>query len=314
MKKALLALAAAALLPGAANAQAACNRTCLAGKLDTFLKAVVAKDPAKAGLWAGFRQTENALLTVPGEGIWASNTGIGLDRRYYDAETGQAEFYGTINEGAKVAVASLRIKIEDGQVTEAEWHLARAEDPGITGIGSKATFDADNLLAHPPAARVVPVAQRVPRKQLVAAVNSYFDGIVDRTGRHVQANPGCLRFENGMGGQNWNSRPAQASEADWQTNVDCRSGYAGLGIVNVAARRYLMVDEEAQVVVMSAVFIRDPLNPKRRGFFMELFYLDGGKISSVYAAIVYPDPLAPLPNWEPYEGNFPIPQNLVPHS
>ena len=314
MKKALLALAAAALLPGAANAQAACDRACLAGKLDIFLKAVVAKDPARAGLWVGFRQTENALLTVPGEGIWASNTGIGLDRRYYDAETGQAEFYGTINEGAKAAVASVRIRVEDGQVTEAEWHLARADDPGIAGVGSKATYDLDNLLANAPAARVVPAAQRLPRRQLVAAVNSYFDGIVDGTGRNIQANPGCLRFENGMGGQNWNSRPAQPSEADWQATVDCRSGYAGLGIVNVAARRYLMVDEEAQVVVASAVFIRDPLNPKRRGLFMELFYLDGGKISSVYAAIVYPSPLAPLPNWAPYEGNFPIPQNLVPHS
>lgn len=314
MNKAILALAAAALLPGAANAQDACDRACLTGKLDTFLKAVVAKDPAKAGLWAGFRQTENALLTVPGEGIWASNTGIGLDRRYYDAETGQAEFYGTFTEGEKIVVASVRLKVEDGLVTEAEWHLGRPEDPGITGVGSRATYDAQNLLANPPAARVVPAAQRVPRKQLIAAVNSYFDGIVDGTGRNVQAHPGCLRLENGLGGQNWNSRPAPEADKGWQSMTDCRSGYGGLGIVNVAARRYLMVDEEAQVVVAGAVFIRDPLNPKRRGHFMELFYMDGGKISAVYAAISYADPLVPLPNWEPYEGNFPIPQNLVPHN
>ena len=314
MKTTLLAAMAAllAILPASAQAQQRCDRACLGGKLDRFLAAVVAKDPSKAGLWIGFRQTENALLVAPGHGIWASNTGLGtLDRRYFDAETGQAEFFGTIREGDKTAVASLRLKVEDGQVTEAEWHIARAGEPGITGDTANSVFDLDNLLRNPPEARVVPAGQRASRKALIAAVNSYFDGIVAQTGRNVQANAGCLRFENGLGGHDWNKRPAPPADADFQANTDCRSGYAGLNIVNVAARRYLMVDEEAQVVVASAVFMREPLNPKRRNCFMEVFYLDGGKISRVYAAMTYADPKVPLPNWAPYEGNFPIPQNLV---
>jgi hypothetical protein len=73
-----------------------------------------------------------------------------------------------------------------------------------------------------------------------------------------------------------------------------------------------MVDPEAQVVVASVVFIREPLNPKRRNYFMEVFYMDGGKITSVYAAMTYVDPKLPAPNWEPYDGNFPIGQNLTP--
>ncbi len=286
--------------------KAPCNRACLAGKLDTFLKAVVAKDPAKAGSGVGFRQTENALLTVPGEGIWASNTGIGLDRRYYDAETGQAEFYGTDQRGREDSRSPrCGSRSRTGKVTEAEWHLARLEDPGISGASAaRRPTTPPNLLANPPAARVVPVAQRVPRKQLIAAVNSYFDGIVDGTGRNIQANPGCLRLrETAWAGRTGTAARRSLPEADWQTNVDCRSGYAGLGIVNVAARRYLMVDEEAQVVVASAVFIRDPLNPKRRGFFMELFYMDGGKISSgLRGDQSIAGPLAPLPNWALYEG------------
>ncbi len=318
MKQAWLAAAAAvavAMLPGTAQAQSDCNRSCLAAKLDSFLNAVVAKDPAKAGLWAGFRQTENALLKAPGEGIWSSNSGIGkIDRRYYDAETGQAEFYGTIRESEKTAVASLRMKVEQGQVTEAEWHIAREGDPGIMGAGTRATFDLANLQAHPPLQRVVPEADRHSRRDLIAAVNSYFDGIVAGTGRHIQANEGCLRFENGMGGQDWNSRPASPADADFQTHTDCRSGYAGLGIINVAARRYLMVDEEAQVVVASTVFLREPLNPKRRNCFMELFFMDQGKISRVYAAMAYVDSNTPVPNWAPYDGNYPIPQDLVRHN
>ena len=308
-----LGLAGGIALAGPASAQDRCDRKCLTGKLDQFLNAVVAKDPARANLWVGFRQTQNAQLTHQGEGIWKTNTGIGtIDRRYYDADTSQAEFYGTIREGDKTAVVSLRLKIGyGGQVTEAEWHVARAGDPGIMGEGSRATFDLDNLIRNPPAQRTVPVAQRAPREQLIAAVNSYFDGIVAQTGRHVQANPGCLRFENGMGGQDWNKKPAPPADADFQTNTDCRSGYASLNIVNVAARRYLMVDAEAQIVVASTIFMREPLNPKRRNCFMEVFYMDNGKISSVYAAMAYVDARLPVPNWEPYEGNFPIPQSLI---
>ncbi|MBT2189016.1 hypothetical protein [Sphingobium nicotianae] len=300
-------------LSAPAAAQGKCDRKCLAGKLDQFLNAVVAHDPAKANLWVGFRQTQNAVLLHQGDGIWKSNTGIGpIDRRYYDADTSQAEFFGTVRESDKMAVVSLRLKIgQGGQVTEAEWHIARAADPGIMGEGSKATFDVDNLVAHPPAQRTVPVAQRATREQLIAAVNSYFDGIVAQTGRHVQANDGCMRFENGMGGQEWNRKPAPPADADFQSHTDCRSGYASLNIVNVAARRYLMVDVEAQVVMASAVFMREPLNPKRRNCFMEVFYLDGGKISSVYAAMTYADARIPLPNWEPYEGNFPTGQSLI---
>ena len=318
MKKSWLAgliAAGLAAMPIAASAKPDCDRACLDGKLGRFLDAVVAKDPSKADLWVGFRQTENALLVAPGEGIWKSNTGLGsVDRRYYDAETGQAEFFGTIREGEKTAVASLRLKVEDGEVTEAEWHIARAEDPGIMGAGSKATFDVANLEMHPPLQRVVPKSDRHSRRDLIAAVNSYFDGIVAGTGRHVRANAGCMRFENGMGGQDWNSRPASPADADFQTHSDCRSGYAGLGIINVAARRYLMVDEEAQVVVASTVFLREPLNPKRRNCFMEVFFMDGGKITSVYAAMAYVDSNIPVPNWAPYEGNYPIPQDLVRHN
>jgi hypothetical protein len=301
------------VLSNPAIAQSDCDRKCLNGKLDQFLGAVVAKDPAKAGLFVGFRQTQNAVLTPAGKGIWETNTGIGaLDRRYFDPVTNQALFFGTIKEGDKTAVASVRIKVEKQQITEAEWHVARADSPGIAGDPAKAVFDADNLLKHPPAARVVPVAQRASREALVAAVNSYFDGIVLGTGRYVQANPGCARYENGMGAPEWARRGPGPKDADFQTASDCRSGYAGLGIANVAARRYLMVDPEAQVVVASVVFIREPLNPKRRNYFMEVFYMDGGKITSVYAAMTYVDPKLPAPNWDPYDGNFPIGPNLTP--
>ena len=296
-----------------ASAEAECDRTCLSGKLDQFLNAVVAKNPGAADLATRFRQTENAVITPAGKGIWQTNTGIGtIDRRYYDPETGQAEFFGTMKEGEKTSIASVRLKIADMKVTEAEWHIARSDSPGIMGDPKNPVFDLETLLQNPPPSRTVPVAERATREDLIAAVNSYFDGIVFQSGRYVQANPGCERYENGMGAPEYTLHGPAPEDADFQDASDCRSGYQGLGIVNVAARRYLVVDLEAQVVAASAVFIREPLNPKRRNYFMEIFYLDGGKISSVYASMIYADPKQPVPNWEPYDGNFPIGQNVTP--
>jgi hypothetical protein len=315
MKKLLVGLALSlgcALAATPAAAQSNCDRKCLGTKLDQFLGAVVAKDPAKAGLFVGFRQTQNSILTPPGEGIWKTNTGIGqIDRRYFDPVTGQAAFFGIVKEGDVGAIVSLRLKVENNQVTEAEWHVAHESDPGITGEPTKTLFDLDKLIASPPPQRTVPPAQRSSREALVAAVNSYFDGIAAGTGRWVQAVPGCVRLENGL---EVTGRPQRGAETDvgHDGKGDCRSGYAGLNIANVAARRYVMVDTEAQVVLGSAVFIRTPDSPKRRNHFMEVFTMDGGKISAVRAAMFYAEPRIPLPNWAPYEGNFPIAPNLVP--
>ena len=75
-------------------------------------------------------------------------------------------------------------------------------------------------------------------------------------------------------------------------------------------RRYPMVDEEAQVVLAIATFVRTPNEPRRRNHFMEFFYIDHARIRDVYAALIYPPPSAPVPNWPPYDGNFPLPADF----
>jgi len=80
----------------------------------------------------------------------------------------------------------------------------------------------------------------------------------------------------------------------------------------VAARRYPVVDEEAGVVLAMAVFIRRPGSPTPRNTFSEWFYIDENKIRSIYTAMFYPSPDQPVPNWPPYEGNWPLPAAIVP--
>ena len=94
---------AAATMSSVSAAPAECDRACLKTTLDQYLKAVTAHNPAAAPLFIGYRHTENAVVQKLGEGAWKSVTGIGkADRRYYDAVSGQAAFFGVLNEGAAI--------------------------------------------------------------------------------------------------------------------------------------------------------------------------------------------------------------------
>ena len=117
-----------------ATAQTTCDRGCLRTMLDQYLAAVVKHDPAAAPLVVGFRQTENAINIRPGNGVWKTVTALGkVQRRYLDPVAGQAAYYGTVEEGSTTAVVTVRVRVENRQLTEAEWFLARENDPGLNG-------------------------------------------------------------------------------------------------------------------------------------------------------------------------------------
>ena len=94
-------------------------------------------------------------------------------------------------------------------------------------------------------------------------------------------------------------------------STDCTSGLETINIQNVAARRYPVVDEEAGVVLAMAVFIRKPGTTTRRNMFGEWFFLENNKIRTIYATLFYPPPEMPVPNWPPFEGNWPLPTGLT---
>ena len=93
---------AACILGISASALAAaddCDRACLKTALDQYLTAVTTHKPSAAPLFAGFRQTENAVVVPLGSGVWKTVTSLGkVQRKYLDAVSGQAAFYGIIEE------------------------------------------------------------------------------------------------------------------------------------------------------------------------------------------------------------------------
>jgi hypothetical protein len=281
---------------------APCGRACLKSTLDRYLTAVAKHERAAAPLSRGFRQTENAVVMAPGAGLWRSMTGVGkLDRRYVDPVSGQAGYFGTIEEASGPAIVTLRLKVEDRRITEAEWVIGRKGDPGLGPQGGEqadhAFFNPDYLLAHPPAAPAPSKAGGLTRGELIAVANSYFDGLSAHDGQVILAHPGCVRIENG---QVTTQRPIPTGGL-----TDCTGEGAMRNIFAVTARRYPLVDEEAGVVLGLVVFQRKPGVDMRRNLLAEWFSIDGGKVRSIYAAMYYPAPEALAPNWPPFDGNWP---------
>jgi hypothetical protein len=298
---AMFCLFASLVVSAAANAKD-CNRDCLKRHLDTYLAAIVSHKPETGGLWAGFRQTENAVAIPEGQGTWMSVTGLGtIQRHYLDPVQGQAGYFGTVKMGDEEAVVAIRLKVQWNQLTEAEWFISRKSDPGLTGEPGKTPFNIDTLRATLPAQRVVPKAERLQREALQAVVNTYFDGITNHNGYLVKGHPGCSRYENGFPTFNTPMQPGMDIGNNGKT--DCRT-QGDFGVAIVAIRNFY---EESQTVMVSAMFRRDPKNAKRRNHFTELFHLDHGNIRDIHAAFYYAPEGRPVPNWPPYDGLYPLP-------
>jgi hypothetical protein len=116
-----------------------------------------------------------------------------------------------------------------------------------------------------------------------------------------------MRVENG---RTVTGRPGRGAES--AAPSDCTSGLATINVQLVAGRRYPVVDEEAQMVLAVATFVRKPNTATRRNCFSEWFFIDDNKIRTIHSAMFYPAPEAPVPNWPPYNGNWPLPASFGP--
>lgn len=291
-----------------------CDRACLENLLTGYLKAVAKHDPSQTPLAEGYRQTENAKAVPVGSGVWKSVTGFGeLHRHFIDPVNASAGFYGTMLEGDKGMIVTLRLATEKGQITEAEWYLARSDDPtapppgpGIPNFVSVAGAES----TAPPVASSKTV--RIARRVLVTAANSYFDALQTNDESLMSAQPNWLRLENGFGtgrapGGALIGRPGiYSGKKPEESAMGVPVPGACNSICNVAARRYPVVDEEAGVVLGLVVFQRPPGFPMARNLLSEWFTMQSGKITGIYAVMHFLAPTTPAPNWPPYDGNFPL--------
>ena len=201
MRKGIVAAAAAGVLllaafarppKPAAAAAADCDRECLNHFVDQYLDAVVAHDPSKLPLAKNVKFTEDGVRLEPGDGLWATASGVGNYKLYFDEPAaGAAGVFALIQENGTPAILQARLKVVGMKITEIETLVARKE--------TTAFLNTDNLTAvRPVFLETVPPADRPSRAEMVAMVGKYFDGIEQGNGDIVPFDKDCIRIENGI--------------------------------------------------------------------------------------------------------------------
>ena len=170
---------------------AQCDRACLNNTVDRYLAALVAHDPSRVAIAANAKFVENTVPMKPGEGLWKTASAVPTTFAIYvpDPTAQQVGFLGVMKEDDKPVLLALRLKLRDGQITEAEHLLARnLTERNLPNLQSP----RPGLLAW------VPLAERVPREQMLKIGASYYDALVNSDGKAAPFADDCVRRENGM--------------------------------------------------------------------------------------------------------------------
>jgi hypothetical protein len=273
-----------------------CDRQCLYGFLDQYLAALKMKDPSRLPLAKGFRYSENNVMMNIGDGVWGTVTGLGTyNLRMADPVNGEVGFCGIVDETTATSVFALRLKVEDGKISEAETLIRRSEGGG--------PFPVHPVMADKPILNeIVPPAERSPRERMIALADGYFSTLQLNDGvLFTQFTDDCDRVENGL---QTTHNPDLVKTIPVST-LGCAQQFK-LGNYRyddrVRDRRFFLVDEE-RGLVMTAAFIdhagrlesftltdgtpmKSPMRIPSTLCLLELFKMRGGKIQQIEAVFI----------------------------
>lgn len=168
-----------------------CDRECLIDIADRYLTAMVAHEPEAAPLASDIRFTENTEPMNVGEGLWATASTVpeSFDIRVPDPVSQQIGLIAIMEEGGEPIQLGLRLKLEDGEITEAEQLVVRSFREGTL----------ENLRTpRPGLLATVPRNQRLPREIMLAIGMTYYDSIEQSDGDATPFADDCERRENGI--------------------------------------------------------------------------------------------------------------------
>ncbi len=168
----------------------ACDRACLENIADQYLAAMVAHDASKAPFAPNLIFTENTIKLPPTEGLWFTASGLG-DYKFYlcDLKEGQVAWVGIAKEHGKPVLLSLRLKVVNRRITEAESIVVRdVSDRNLA-----------NLKTPPPAFfEILAPSERISRQEMLRIPDLYFEALDKLNDRDVPFGKDCYRIENGM--------------------------------------------------------------------------------------------------------------------
>ena len=184
------ALTLAIAMVSAHAAPNACDRDCLKQLADRYVAAMVAHDPSRVPLARDVKMVENLQRIRPGEGLWKTASAAPSTFRIYvpDSVAQQVGYMAVLQEDGKPIQLGLRLKLEDGHITEAE-HLVvhRLSEANLPNLQTP----------RAPLVSPVPEAWRDSRARLLSIGASYYDALDLNNGSLAPFADDCVRFENG---------------------------------------------------------------------------------------------------------------------
>ncbi|HTY62879.1 MAG TPA: hypothetical protein VMG30_11570 [Acidobacteriota bacterium] len=167
-----------------------CDRACLRGIADQYLAAMVAHDASRAPLARDLKFTENTVALPPTEGLWFTASGLG-DFHFYicDVQTSQVAWTGIAKEHDKPVLLSVRLKVANRRITEAESIVLR--DMNEKNLG--------NLKSTPPTfTETLAPSERRSRQEMLRMPDIYFEALDKMSDSAIPWDKDAYRFENGM--------------------------------------------------------------------------------------------------------------------
>ena len=263
--------------------------------LDTYLAALKVRDPSRVKWAARVRNTENNVALRVGDGLWGTITALGsYDLRFADPLTGQVGYFGTVTETEETAGFTVRLKVENGLVSEAETLVVRQLDSGIK-------FEGQKFESKPVMNEMLPPAQRLPRERMISFADGYFDTLQLNDGHlFTRFHKNCNRVENGVQTTH-NPNFAVVPVARLGCEEQFKAGNYRYDS-RLRARRFPLVDEERGLVLASGFIDHDgtlneykladgttvkaPLHRPHSFYLFELFKLKDDSIEQIEANFI----------------------------
>jgi hypothetical protein len=149
--------------------------------VDQYIAAMVKHDPSGLPLTSDYKYTENTAAMPLGDGLWVGASEAPTTFKIYalDPVSHQAGLFAVMKEFDKPVILALRLKIENGNISEIEHVVAR----------SVRESSLPNLTTPRPALLgTVPPAERVSRDEMWRIANSYFEAI-EHSGAKTECRP-----------------------------------------------------------------------------------------------------------------------------
>jgi hypothetical protein len=224
------------------------DRSALIGVVETYLEALAANDPSKAPMAPNVRFTENSQELEIGDGFWATCSGRGRYKQFAaDPVAQQVGYIGVMHESGTEIIFGLRLRVEDGLITEVESVVSR--DPILFYKDGPRKLE-ERGEPMPIWRERVPEAERPSRDEMRAVADAYFEVLQRNDGSKIPPiGPECDRMDNGVMATHAPEFDAPGDPPFYALGPaeQLATGYFRF-VTRIRGRRYPIIDEEFGVV------------------------------------------------------------------